>query len=291
MKMRKTLVFITMLAALFTTACDTDALDADQSVITDDTSVRNSFDKWLYTNYVIPYNIRFLYKMQDIEADISYTLSPADYMKSTQMARIVKHLCLEAYDEVTGNKDFVCTYFPKMFHLVGSAAYNSNGTIMLGTAEGGLKITLYMVNDVNINDIQQLNNFYFHTIHHEFAHILHQTKNYPVEYKDLSGKYYVQDSWIYNLQYLEQGFVTAYSSKEPNEDFVEVISTYVTSTQEEWEKLLESAGPQGRDIIEKKIAICKNYMNATWHINLDHLRSIIERRSSELGMLGLDSSL
>lgn len=280
-----------MLASLLAAACNSDALDPDKSVITEDTSVKNSFDEWLYTNYVIPYNIRFLYKMQDIEADISYTLSPADYTKSTQMARIVKHLCLEAYDEVTGGKDFICQYFPKMFHLVGSAAYNSNGTIMLGTAEGGLKITLYMVNDVDISNVQLLNNYYFHTIHHEFAHILHQTKNYPVEYKDLSGKFYVQDSWIYNLEYLEQGFVTAYSSKEPNEDFVEVISTYVTSTREEWEKLLTAAGEKGRPIIEKKIAICKNYMLATWHIDLDKLRTIIERRSSELGMLGLDNAL
>lgn len=289
--MRKFSIIIIALAAVICAACDSDALDPSQSVITGDTSVQNSFDKWLYTNYVIPYNIRFLYKMQDIESDLSYTLSPADYKKSTQMARIVKHLCLEAYDEVTGGKDFVCTYFPKMFHLIGSAAYNSNGTIMLGTAEGGLKITLYMVNDVDINNIQSLNNYYFHTIHHEFAHILHQTKNYPVEYKDLSGKFYVQDSWIYNLQYLEQGFVTAYSSKEPNEDFVEVISTYVTSTQKEWENLLEAAGEQGRPILEKKLAICKNYMLASWHIDLDKLRVIIERRSSELDMLGLENAL
>lgn len=291
MKMRKLHIVIAALASLLASSCNFDALDPEKSVITGDSSVRNSFDSWLYTNYVIPYNIRFLYKMQDIESDISYTLTPADFKKSTQMARIVKHLCLEAYDEVTGSKDFVCTYFPKMFHLIGSAAYNSNGTIMLGTAEGGLKITLYMVNDVDITNVQLLNNYYFHTIHHEFAHILHQTKNYPVEYKDLSGKYYVQDSWIYNLDYLEQGFVTAYSSKEPNEDFVEVISTYVTSTAEEWEKLLTSAGEKGRPIIEKKIAICKNYMQATWKINLDDLRRIIERRSTELGLLGLDKAL
>lgn len=292
MKMRKFHIITILLATIVAAAsCNGDPLDPEQSVITGDTSVQNSFDGWLYTNYVIPYNIRFLYKMQDIESDISYTLTPADYAKSTQMARIVKHLCLEAYDEVTGSKDFVCQYFPKMFHLVGSAAYNSNGTIMLGTAEGGLKITLYMVNDVDISDVKLLNNYYFHTIHHEFAHILHQTKNYPVDYKDLSGKFYVQDSWIYNLQYLEQGFVTAYSSKEPNEDFVEVISTYVTSTRDEWEKLLETAGEQGRPIIEKKIAICKNYMKATWNIDLDKLRSIIERRSGELGMLGLENTL
>lgn len=290
--MKRFFIILTLtVAALSAVSCNRSDLDPDRSVITDDNSVKNSFDEWLNTNYVMPYNIKFLYKMKDIESDISYTLAPADYKKSTQMARIVKHLCLEAYDEITGGRDFVCLYFPKMFHLIGSAAHNSNGTIILGTAEGGLKITLYMVNDVDVNDVYLLNYYYFHTIHHEFAHILHQTKNYPVEYKDLSGKFYVQDSWIYNVDYLNQGFVTAYSSKEPNEDFVEVFSTYITSTDKEWDDLLDKADESGRAIIEKKIAIVKSYMLSSWHIDLDKLRGIIERRSSELDLLGLDKEL
>lgn len=279
------------MGALCAASCNRSDLDPNKSVITDENSIENSFDRWLNTNYVKPYNIKFLYKMKDIESDMSYTLAPADYKKSTQMARIVKHLCLEAYDEVTGGRDFVCMHFPKMFHLIGSAAHNSNGTIVLGTAEGGLKITLYMVNDVDVNDVYLLNYYYFHTIHHEFAHILHQKKNYPVEYKDLSGKYYVQDSWIYNVDYLNQGFITAYSSREPNEDFVEMFSTYITSTDKEWADLLARADENGRSIINKKIAMVKSYMNSSWHINLDALRGIIERRSSELDMLDLEKEL
>ena len=43
-----------------------------------------------------------------------------------------------------------------------------------------MKITLYNVNDINPDkiDINLLNEYYFQTMHHEFAHILHQTKNY-----------------------------------------------------------------------------------------------------------------
>lgn len=50
--------------------------------------------------------------------------------------------------------------------------------MVLGTAEGGMKITLYNVNDINPDqiDINLLNDYYFQTMHHEFAHILHQTK-------------------------------------------------------------------------------------------------------------------
>ena len=51
---------------------------------------------------------------------------------------------------------------------------------MLGTAEGGKKITLYEVNSLDFEnvDIEVLNEYYFKTMHHEFAHILHQKRNY-----------------------------------------------------------------------------------------------------------------
>ena len=61
-----------------------------------------------------------------------YDLTPANYEKSVQMAKLVKHLCLQAYDEVTGSRDFIPSYFPKMVFLVGSPAYNNNGEVVLG---------------------------------------------------------------------------------------------------------------------------------------------------------------
>ena len=54
--------------------------------------------------------------------------------------------------------------------------------MVLGTAEGGKKITLYNVNDLNVKkiNIEKLNNYYFETMHHEFAHILHQKRNFDL---------------------------------------------------------------------------------------------------------------
>lgn len=282
-------IFISATVVLMT-ACNADPIE-NKSVIDDPSSEKNSFDCWLDANYVYPYNIEFLYKMEDIESSMSYTLIPADYKKSTQMARIVKHLCMEVYDEVTGSREFMCRYFPKMFHIIGSAAYNNDGTIVLGTAEGGLKITLYMVNSVDITDIDMLNYYYFHTIHHEFAHILHQNKPYSTEYQDISGSNYVQDSWQYNVDYLSQGFISAYSSKEPNEDFVEIISRYLTNTQAWWDSQSSAAGADGAAKITRKWNICYEYMLAKWNIDLVKMRSIIQRRSSELPLLGLDNEL
>lgn len=284
MKLRfKILAILSVLCIL---SCNKDAIE-DASVISEPPAPANEFDEWLLENYVGPYNIDFKYRLEDKESSMNYTLVPADFKKSQQIARIVKHLCLEAYDEATGSRDFMCKYFPKMFHLVGSPAFNSNGTIVLGTAEGGLKITLYMVNYVDVSDIDMLNTFYFKTIHHEFAHILHQTIPFQTDYQDLSGKWYVQDSWLYNGNYLSQGFISSYSSKDVNEDFVEIISSYLTNDQKWWDAQCMAAGAEGGLILNRKLAMCKQYMKDSWSIDLERLRSIIQRRSAELEMLGL----
>ena len=79
---------------------------------------------------------------------------------------------------------------PAILHIVGSAAWNGDGTITLGTAEGGLKITLYMTNWLNPKDIANMNKWFFKTMHHEFTHILQQDINYPQEYNLISAEDY-----------------------------------------------------------------------------------------------------
>lgn len=254
---------------------------------------QNEFDKWIEKNYIEPYNIEFLYRMEYIESDMNYYLVPAKYENSIKMAKLVKFLCLETYDEVTGSKDFIIRYFPKMIHLVGSAAYRNDGTFILGTAEGGLKITLYMINNLPEEpDAEYLNEFYFHTMHHEFAHILHQTKPYSPDFAMISGSEYVKDTWSDKWDDAEaqkSGFITAYASSEANEDFVELLSTYVTTTQEYWDSVLMNAGEEGAAIISQKFDIVYNYMLQSWDIDLNELRSVISRRQDALPSLDLET--
>jgi substrate import-associated zinc metallohydrolase lipoprotein len=279
-----------LLAAVLLVSCGEEKLDPTSQVI-DSTVEQNEFDEWLYDNYVLPYNIEFLYRMVYKESDMNYYLVPAEYDKSIQIAKLMIHLCLEAYDDVTGSKDFIRTYFPKMIHIIGSAAYRNNGTMVLGTAEGGLKITLYMINSLQL-DPEYLNQYYFHTMHHEFAHILHQTKPYSSDFDMISGSDYVNDSW--NSTYsdeeaLQNGFITPYASSEPNEDFVELLSTYITNTPKFWSDMLKTAGKDGGAIIQQKFDIVYNYMKNTWGIDLDELRDIILERQSQIDQLNLDT--
>ena len=155
------------------------------------------------------------------ESDMNYFTIPAEYEYSIVMAHLVKYLCVETYDEVAGIS-FTRKYFPKMFFLTGEWEYRNNGTIILGTAEGGKKIFLAGINllketleegygDFYGNPEESLNHYFIKTIHHEFTHILNQNKDYPVEFKSITGTGYVADSWNeepYESHHLEYGFIT-----------------------------------------------------------------------------------
>jgi substrate import-associated zinc metallohydrolase lipoprotein len=287
--MNKLLIYIlifTMTCSFW--SCSEDELNSN-SIFDTSEMERNTFDQWLLQNYTYSYNIDFKYRLEDIESDMDYMLVPADLDKSVKLAKLVKYCWLEAYDEVAGI-DFTRTYVPKIIHLIGSAAYKTDGSMVLGTAEGGLKITLYLVNSLQVNK-EFLNYYYFKTMHHEFAHILHQTKNYDPDFETVSVGNYIGNDWIYSsaTEAHQAGFVTPYAQSEPNEDFVENIALYVTNSEEYWNDLLEDAGDEGASIILQKFEIVRNYLKDSWDIDIDQLRDVVQRRSGELDSLDLNN--
>jgi len=273
---------------LMLSSCSKETLDS-QSIFDTASPERNAFDTWILKNYTIPYNIDFKYRYDDKQSDRTYNLVSADYSKSVALAKLVKYLWIDSYEELTG-KDFIRKYCPKMIQLIGSPAYNTQGSIVLGTAEGGLKITLYNVNMIDLAhlDVDQLNYWYFKTMHHEFAHILHQTKNYSTDF-NLISKDYQSSSWV-NLSEanaLTMGFISSYASSEPQEDFAELVSIYVTHDSSYWNSQLTKAGTTGSGIILQKFAIVKDYLSTSWGIDIDKLRDIVQRRSGTIGTLDL----
>lgn len=294
MKMKRKILYYACtvwILSLCFLSCSDEELDGTSKIV-DSQKEENEFDRWILNNYVLPYNIDFKYRMEDIESDMNYQLVPADYNQSVRMAKLMKYLCLEAYDAIMGSKDFIRSYYPKMVHLVGSAAYRNNGTMILGTAEGGLKITMYYVNALQL-DIEFLNHYYFKTMHHEFGHILNQKKPYSTDFDLISGPKYVNDSW--NTAYTsdaaaqKDGFISPYAASESKEDFVELFSIYVTSTTAEWNQKLTAAGTTGASLINQKFEIVYNYMLNSWDIDLNELRAVIQERQNSLSTLDLNT--
>ncbi|MFD2596089.1 zinc-binding metallopeptidase [Sphingobacterium griseoflavum] len=278
---------ILLLSSFLLFSCSEDALDTD-SVFVDKTVDKNDLDNYIEHNFTKDYNIAIVYKFVEAESDLNYNLSPAQYESSVRMTKLLYYLGIEPYDKVTGSKAFINSYFPKLLNYIGSPAYRNNGTFVLGTAEGGTKITLYALNDLNETSATNatfLNRYYFHTMHHEFAHILHQTRDYPSSFNQITGSGYVADSWnsIYSdATAAADGFISPYASKEANEDFVETYSFYITLSPAQWEQKISAGGAAGRAKIEAKLDIVRAYFMNVWNIDLDVLRDEILARQASL---------
>ena len=266
------------IVALSVTSCSNDD-PKDDTIFPTTTTANDPFDKWLEANYTYPYNVDFKYKMEDVYSDMKYHLVPADSAKSAKLAIITKFLWFDAYAECVG-PDFVKANVPRIIHLIGSPAYNSGqGTMVLGTAEGGLIVTLYTMNE-----------YYFHTMHHEFTHILNQKKPYSENFQHITESGYISGDWYRKNQRMAntQGFVTPYAMSEAREDFAEMLSVYVTTPPSGWQKIMTTAGKKGAPLIQAKLDIVRNYMKESWNLDIDQLRDIVIRRASELNSLNLN---
>lgn len=258
--MKNLKTYILLAGVLFTTfSCDKDDLDS-KSIFNTDVPTQNEFDQWIRKNLTDPYNITIDYTYKDHETDLSQNVVPASLEKSIALAKLVKEVWMNPYTEVAGT-DFLKKNCFRQFTFIGSGEYDSQGTIKLGTAEGGIKVTLFRVNDLDLDNIYingedfyrehyktplDLNYWYFHTMHHEFCHILTQKKEYSTDFRTISQGKYKGPDWI-NVdddEAAEKGFVTGYATGEYNEDFAETYAVYVTSTDAMWNQILEKATKQ-----------------------------------------------
>lgn len=270
------------LAACFTSCSE----EGGQDIIIGQNRPKTPFDYWLDTNYVAPYNIAYLYRYEDKESDMNYYTVPAEYNKAIILAHLVKYLCLEAYDEA-GGIGFTRSNFPKMIFTIGEWEYRNNGTFILGTAEGGKKILLTGVNelDQHLGDPEEMNEYYFKTIHHEFTHILNQTKDYTSSFQLITGTGYVADSWSdppYDTNYLQRGFISSYSQYSHEEDFAEMLSMYICHSPQQWNAWMEEAGTEGARLLTNKLDIVRSYMLTSWKIDIDVLRNCLQRRQGDV---------
>lgn len=264
------------------------------SIITADVKEKNAFDLWLDANYVNPYNIEVKYRYEMNESDFSYYTIPAREDCSIVLAHLVKYLCIDTYDEVAG-RAFTRRYFPKMFFYLGEWEYKNNGSFILGTAEGGKKIFLTGVNFIfdvlagtykgHTDPREAVNYYYVKTIHHEFTHILNQTKDFPADFSQVTPSAYVNDSWNtteFEKGYLGRGFISAYAQDSDREDFAETMALFVTHDQEWWDARMEEAGTTGSSLITAKLDIVKSYMKTSFDIDLEEIRASVLRRQEDV---------
>lgn len=264
-----------------------------------DTWVKGPLDYWLFDTLTVPYNIAVKYKWDQFEYQLNKTLVPPREDKVIPVMSAIKKVWMNTYIAEAGEL-FFRKYCPKYFILSGSASWNENGTITLGTAEGGRKVVLYLVNDFLTKDmdgytpgdssnVKQM----FHVIEHEFGHILHQTIMYPVEFKRIcAGLYTANWNNINDVEAHQDGFVTPYAMSAYDEDFVEMISTMLVEGRAGFDKIVNSVPPgysingtpqaEAKARLRKKESMVVSYFQTVWHIDFYSLQSRTRKEINKL---------
>ena len=254
----KTLLIVSIIAvsAGFVSCSDDD--DFTATIFDSDPSI-DYLDKSLYTfpldtfckkEFLEPYNLKFIYKMEDKGSDMNKNLTPATYDKSVDLAVLTKYLWYDIYKDVASD-EFLKENSPRIIHVIGSKNYNpSQGTETLGDASSGVKINLYNVNNLDASNITMMNQYFFKTMHHEFAHILDQTHLRPTSFNTISNSNYDAAGWSDSPDSLKSGFgfVSSYASSAVAEDWAECLSVFVTSDSISWNKLLNSASYEWEEV-------------------------------------------
>jgi substrate import-associated zinc metallohydrolase lipoprotein len=265
-----------------------------------DTWAPGPIDNWIYDNLTKPFNISVKYKWDQFELELNKDLVPPEEEKIIPVMEAVKKVWIDTYIAEAGEV-FMKTYCPKFFVLCGSASWNTDGTITLGTAEGGRKIVLYVLNDFRTKSmpgytpsdsltIKQL----FHTIEHEFGHILHQNVLYSEDFKRITPGFYTAN-WnnVSDNAARRDGFVTAYAMSAPDEDFVEMISMMLTEGRAGFDRIVNSIpagtstnGTTQADAIAKlrqKEATVVGYYKDVWGIDFYSLQTRV--RAAVTGLI------
>ncbi|WP_443936711.1 zinc-binding metallopeptidase [Pedobacter sp. MW01-1-1] len=245
-----------------------------------DTWTQTALDKWLFTNFTQPYNLYVKYRWDGTEYDNSKTLTPVQIDRVQPLMEVVKGSWIDPYVAEAGEA-FVKKFAPKQYILVGSLQYNSGGTVTLGEAEGGVKVTLFNVNNFTKTD-RTVAKRVLKTIHHEFTHILNQTITYQKEFQQITPAGYTAD-WNNASGYAANGFITQYAQAAPSEDFAEMVAIMLTEGKSGYEELLRTnTSATAVANIRKKEAMVVEYFKQTWGIDFYGLQTRIQKSFNDL---------
>lgn len=253
-------LFIATLWSTFS-ACSKDAILPEEPIIGlgGDDWVWGELDTYVYENFTLPFNIEVKYKWDPYEVNFNRNLVPPEEDRVIPVMETVKSVWMEPYRKIAG-EDFLREYQLLKYVLVGSPEYQSNGTILLGTAEGGNQISLYAINHFSTQDVNEVLRM-MHTIHHEFAHLLHQKIAMPQSWRGLSTQWYT-GTWFNtnDVQAHSQGLISPYAKASEHEDFVETIAFLLVEGQEYYDAVM-AYNPEVAHIFRAKELLVVEYFN------------------------------
>ena len=270
-------LYIAAVLALSLAACNNKENLSSESVLKPRTTAQTALDTYIYNNFQQPYNIIVTYNYIDADFEMGKYLYPPTESKVQPMLEIVKKVWIDSYTQVAG-QDFIKSVAPRQISLIGGYNMNSDGTITLGFADSGMKITLFNVDQLDVTK-HAATRQYFHTIQHEYCHIINQRKPYSEEYGKITPSDYTSN-W-YNVRLADankKGFITPYSMLNDIEDFAEMTSGILSMSKTDWDAKINAIPEEGRKLIRKKEAFVVAYFKSEWNIDLYRLQEVVENQ-------------
>lgn len=249
-----------------------ESLDVNLEDYNYDNFENKEIDNYISTNLTKPYNIEVVYRFDRSHTDISKNISPPDINKVQPAIDMIRDGFLKVYEKVAG-PTFIKTYTPKQFVLFGSHAYNANGSVTLGTADGGKRVVLYDINNLNPDAPDNIKRR-LRTIHHEFTHIINQIVAIPPSFRTITTDY-VSD-WLASsntdAEALRLGFISPYSRSSFGEDFAETVAHLLIEGQGYYDRRIASSSADGAAKLREKQAVVEDYFKQYFNINFKELQ-------------------
>lgn len=272
---------------LVVTSCYED--EGVESPVKTATPSTDPLDVVIQNTFIDKYGVAVRYKFIDRYVDQNKRVAPAKREVVEPMLNFLTQFWVEPFINVPNGRRFFESHVPAEVIFIGSPIFNDDGTVTLGVADAGARITLTEVNQIDINNqewvFRQLG-----TIYHEFAHIVHQRYNLPTGFQEISPDGYTSLGSWYNLtdeEALQRGFVSPYATSTFNEDFAETVAFllydpafYETYINDEPNCTTAEcvARNEGRALIRSKYNSVLTHYDQVTGVDLLEVRAIIQDR-------------
>jgi substrate import-associated zinc metallohydrolase lipoprotein len=285
---RKTIsLFLIAIVSIAVPACYPDEdLNIPKKEVIDS---EDDLDEYIQDRFIDEYGVAVRYKFVDRYVDQNKRVTPPKLDVVKPMLDFLTDFWIEPFSEVANGEAFFRNHVPAEVIFIGSTIYNADGTVTLGTADAGARITLTEVNFIDVSDrawiFRQLG-----TIYHEFAHIMHQRYNLPASWQQISPQGYTSLGSWYNLtdeEALQRGFVSPYGTSTFNEDFAEIVAFYLYDPDFNQKFIIDEpncgtaacvARNEGRAKLRQKLTAVIGHYKQNVGVDLEQVRARVQAR-------------
>ncbi len=250
--------------------------------------IETAIDQYIETSFRQEYGMAIRYKFVDRYVDPTVRVTPPKIETVRPMLDFIRDYWIAPYLEVENGEEFFRNHVPPEIILLGGLIFQSDGTVVLGTADAGSRITFTNVNAVDVFN-EEWRTIQLNTVYHEFAHTVHQLYKLPNAFETISPSGYTSiGSWfiLSDNEALERGFVSPYGTVNPNEDFAECVAFFLFEPDfNEKYITLEScatadcaAANDGREMIQTKINAISDHYERVTGVSLEDLRVAIQSK-------------